>query len=86
MIHVNKDKLVDLVNLGEIKWWSGKEPKEIEAHPIEPSRDKEGVRYYLPIVESGKSESHIGVEWSEPRDIYEIQIVYKDNQPLELLL
>ncbi len=80
MNSIKEEKLVNLVEFGEIKWWSGKKPNEIEGHLIEPSRDEEDVLYWLPAAESEESESHIGVEWNEPRDVYKIQVTYKDNQ------
>lgn len=80
MANISENKLVNLVEFGEIKWWSGKKPNEIEGHLIEPSRDEEDVLYWLPSAEFEESESHIGVEWNEPRDVYKIQVTYKDNQ------
>ncbi len=80
MNSIKEEKLVNLVEFGEIKWWSGKKPNEIEGHLIEPSRDEEDVLYWLPAAKSEESDSHIGVEWNEPRDVYKIQVSYKDNQ------
>lgn len=80
MNRIKEGKLVNLVEFGEIKWWSGRKPNEIEGHLIEPSQDKEGVIYWFPVAESKESESHIGIEWNEPRDVYKLQIAYKDNQ------
>jgi len=76
----NKDELVNLVEFGEIKWWSGNEPNEIESHPIQPLKDKEGNFYWLPVAESRGSETHIGVEWNEPRDVYNLEVIYKDAE------
>jgi len=82
MASTNKEKLVNLVEFGEIKWWSGRKPNEVEGHLIKPSRDKEDTLYYLPVSESEESELHIGVEWNEPRDVYKIQLTYKDDQSI----
>ena len=80
MANKNKDELVDLVEFGEIKWWSGTDPHEIESHLIQPLKDKERNFYWLPAAESRGSESHIGVEWNEPRDVYRLEVIYKDSE------
>jgi len=80
MTNVNKDELVNLVKFGKIKWWSGKEPNEIEGHLIESSKDKKGISYWLPVAESEGSEPHIGVEWNEPRDVHKIVVTYKNKE------
>ncbi len=82
MLKIKEGGAVNLVEFGKIKWWSGREPNEVEGHLIEPSRDKEGTFYRLPASESEESELHIGVEWNEPREIYKIQLTYKDDQSI----
>ncbi|MCD6232298.1 hypothetical protein J7K28_06735 [Candidatus Aerophobetes bacterium] len=76
----NENELFNLVDFGEIKWWSGKDPNTIEGYPIQPLKDKEGNFYWLPMAESEESEPHIGVEWEEPRDIYELEVIYKSDE------
>ena len=75
-----KDELVNLVEFGKIKWWSGKYPNEIESHLIQPLKDEEGNSYWLPAAESRESESHIGVEWNEPRNVYNLEVIYKEDE------
>lgn len=60
---------MDLVQFGEVGWWSGEGPRQLEFHPIQASTAGGG---WAPHVEADGWQ--IGVQWQEPRDPVRVEV------------
>lgn len=68
---------VDIAAFGEIVYWTGDDPMEIEKHPIEV---RSGL--IMPVETPGMSGKHFGLEWNEPRQIHRLVIHFDEGSAL----
>ena len=64
--------LVDLAQFARLRWWSGSEPYDLEAHELAPHPD--GL--VRPASDPENGEWHAGLEWDEPRDVRRVVVCY----------
>jgi hypothetical protein len=68
---LGKGRPVDLADFALARWWTGTEGRDLHIHEIQ--RDAGGLR---PGQDPQTGEWHLGLEWSEPRDICRVVVAY----------
>ena len=61
---------VDLAPLARVRWWTGTEKQDLQAHDLQP--DPDGLLCPARHPESG--EWHVGLEWQAPRDVRQVVV------------
>ena len=60
---------VNHAEFGSMRWWSGTQRHDLEAHSLKPNADGQ----WEPVT-SPAGERHLGIEWNEPRDIARVVV------------
>ncbi len=68
--------MIDQARFAEICWWMGTERRDLHTYPIQ--RESDGV--LRPAQDPQSGEWHLGLEWSEPRDICQVVVEYADSK------
>lgn len=68
--------MIDQARFAEIRWWTGTERRDLHTYPIQ--RDSDGL--LRPVRDPQSGEWHLGLEWSEPRDICQVVVEYADSK------
>lgn len=71
----------DLTPFGRLTYWTGSNPRDIQAHPLEARRAGSASPVWLPGPGPGRGEFQIGVEWDEPRDVASVRVVWDGPPP-----
>ena len=67
--------LINLAKFARVRWWTGTEKQDLHVHEIEP----DGAGLLRPVRDPSTGEWHIGLEWTEPRDVRQVVVHYASD-------